>query len=298
MTATAVRTVITALFMSAVVFAQSFEVSPQAIVVNPAPGFGVDVWLNKDASGEGTPVYEVGEQVRIGVRVDEASYVYLFDIRTNGEVTQIFPNRYDSDNYLRANETRTFPPTQARYVFDIAPPYGLSKVVAVASKSQLDTSQLASFRMEADFATSNIGEEGFIQSFAIVVRPVPQQSWVTDTALYHVGSRPAQATPQPQPRPTVEYLNDYLGLTAYPDSSVTRVRKDGRDSKSTFTTTARLRDVYDHLHQQLVRDGWRRTDIDRDDDEIEAEYRRDRQKFELELEREGRNRYVLDIDFD
>ena len=52
------------------------------------------------------------------------------------------------------------------------------------------------------------------------------------------------------------------------------------------------------LYQQLVRDGWRRTDIDRDDDEIEAEYRRDRQKFELELEREARNRYVLDIDFD
>ena len=300
MTATAARSLLAALLLSTVVFSQSFEVSPQAIVVNPAPGFGVDVWLNKDASGDGSPVYEVGEQVRIGVRVDEASYVYLFDIRSNGEVTQIFPNRFDGDNYLRANETRTFPPTQARYVFDIAPPRGLSKVVAVASKSQLDTSQLASFQREADFATSNIGEDGFIQSFAIVVRPIPQQNWVTDTALYHVGSRTAQATPQPQPqtRPTVEALNEYLGLMPYPGSDVTRQRRDGRDSKSTFTSNARLSEIYDYLHQQLVRDGWRRTDLDRDDDEIEAEYRRDRQEFELELEREGRNRFELEIDFD
>lgn len=181
-------------------------------------------------------------------------------------------------------------------MFNIAPPRGLSKVVAVASKSQLDTSQLARFQLEADFATSNIGEQGFIQSFAIVVRPVPQQGWVSDTALYHVGAQSAPVLPQPQP--VVNLLNDYLGLSAYPGSTVTRVKRDGRDSESTFTTTARLRDVYEHLHQQLVRDGWRRTEIDRDDDEIEAEYRRDRQEFELELERKGGNRFVLDIDFD
>lgn len=296
MTATAVRSFITAMLLSTVVLAQGFEVSPQAIVVNPAPSFGVDVWLDRDASGAGTPVYEVGDQVRIGVSVDEASYVYLFDIRPNGEVTQIFPNRYDGQNYLRAGETRTFPAAEARFVFNIAPPRGLSKVVAVASKSQLDTSQLARFQLEADFATSNIGEQGFIQSFAIVVRPVPQQGWVSDTALYHVGAQSAPVLPQPQP--VVNLLNDYLGLSAYPGSTVTRVKRDGRDSESTFTTTARLRDVYEHLHQQLVRDGWRRTEIDRDDDEIEAEYRRDRQEFELELERKGGNRFVLDIDFD
>ena len=296
MFATRTLSLIAALLISATAFAQGFEVSPQAIVVNPAPGFGIEVWLDRDASGAGTPVYEVGDQVRIGVTVDEVSYVYLFDIRSNGEVTQIFPNRFDSDNLLWPNEVRTFPPAQARYVFDIAPPRGLSKVVAVASKDELDTSQLASFRREADFATSNIGEEGFIQSFAIIVTPVPQQSWVTDTALYHVGARPQPAAPQPQP--ALAPLNNYLGLMPYPGSTVTRQRSDGRDSESTFTTDARLRDVYEYLHEQLVRDGWRRTDLERDDDEIEAEYRRGGQEFELELEREGRNRFELEIDFD
>jgi hypothetical protein len=296
MPATIVRLILAALLLSPVALAQSFEVSPQAIIVNPAPGFGVEVWLDRDRTGSATPTYQVGDEISIGVRVDEESYVYLFDIRPNGEVTQIFPNRFDGNNRLRAGETRTFPPAGARYVFNIAPPRGLSKVVAVASTSELNTSQLASFQREADFASSSIGEQGFIQNFAIIVRPIPQQSWVTDTALYHVGAQPPRQAQLPQP--TVAPLNAYLRLTPYPGSTVTRQRNDGRDSKSTFTSSARLRDVYEHLHQQLVRDGWRRTELDRDDNEIEAEYRRDRLKFELELKAKSRDRFELEIDFD
>lgn len=182
------------LFLLPVAYAQGIVVSPQAIVVNPRPSFGVDVWLDRDTSGDSTPSYQIGDEIGISVRPAEASFVYLFDVKSTGEITQIFPNRYDSDNYLRAGETRTFPPSGARYVFNIAPPRGLSKVIAVASRTELDTRTLASFQNESDmFPQSSIGESGFIQSFAIVVRPVPQQDWVTDTALYYVGNRPQQA---------------------------------------------------------------------------------------------------------
>mgnify|MGYP000986082125 CR=1 FL=1 len=179
--------------LASTVFAQGFVVSPQAIVVNPAPSFGVQVWLDRDTSGQGTPTYQVGEEINISVRPDASSWIYVFDVRPNGEITQIFPNSYDNSNYVNANETRTFPPAGARYVFNIAPPLGLSKVIAIASKSQLDTSTLARFQREGDlFAQSTIGEQGFIQSFAIVVRPVTQNDWVTDTVLYNVGTQPSQ----------------------------------------------------------------------------------------------------------
>lgn len=226
-------------------FSQGFVISPQAIVVNPAPSFGVDVWLDRDTSGDGSPEYQVGERVDISVRVDEASFVYLFDVRPNGEITQIFPNRYDSDNYLRAGEVRTFPPSGARYVFNIAPPRGLSKVIAVASKTELNTSQLARFQRESDvFPQSNIGESGFIESFAIIVRPIPQQSWVTDTALYYVGSRPAEAAFgtlrfSSNPSGATVYLDgEFVGYTpmsfgARPGSHNVRIEADGYQAFST-----------------------------------------------------------------
>lgn len=175
-------------------FAQKIVVSPEAIVVNPnpAPDFNVHVSLDK---GGNRPVYNLGEHVRIKVRVSQTAYVYLFSVKPDGEITQILPNRYDQqgrDNRLRAGETREFPPSNARYSFTIAPPRGLSKVIAVASKRQLDTSQIAQFKSGDPFASGSGGQEGFVHGFAIVVKPLPQQDWVTDTALYYVGSEPQQ----------------------------------------------------------------------------------------------------------
>lgn len=168
--------------------------SPQSIVVNPRPGFEVDVFLER-GSGSDIPTYRVGESIRIGVEVSEDAYVYLFNVRPNGEVQQLLPNRYDEagqNNRLRAGETRYFPPQNARYTFNAEPPRGLDKVIAVASKSQLDTRQLARFEEDPNFATSDIGEEGFAQQLSIVVRPIEQTNWVTDTALLYVGERPQQ----------------------------------------------------------------------------------------------------------
>lgn len=169
--------------------------SPQSIVVNPRPGFEVDVFLDK-ASGDQIPTYRVGEEITIGVRVSEAAYVYLFNVRPNGQIQQLLPNRFDDsgrNNRLEAGETRYFPAPNARYVFNAAPPRGLDKVIAVASRTQLDTAQLASFEQSGDFATSQLGEEGFARNLSIVVRPIEQGNWVTDTALLYVGDRPQEA---------------------------------------------------------------------------------------------------------
>jgi hypothetical protein len=190
--------VLTFLLLGLVAYAQPrIVVSPQTIVVNPRPTFSVEVFTDKDSSGNATPSYQIGEAISIGVRVSEASYVYVFNIKSTGEVQQILPNRYDADgqnNYLQAGETKYFPPRGARYAFNVDGPNGLDKVIAVASRRQLDTGQLASFNNDPTFATSNIGESGFAQTFSIVVTPIGQSDWVTDTAIYYIGSRPSVPT--------------------------------------------------------------------------------------------------------
>ena len=173
---------------------ESVVISPQSIVVNPKPSFNVEVFTDRDTSGEGIPTYQIGEQITIGVRVSSAAYIYLFNIKSNGEIQQILPNRYDQqgqNNFLEVGQTRYFPRPDAPYTFDIAEPRGLDKVIAVASKDPIDTSQLANFSQDPNFASSNAGEQSFAQSLSIVVRPKPQNSWVTDTALLYVGSAPA-----------------------------------------------------------------------------------------------------------
>jgi hypothetical protein len=272
-------------------------VSPQSIVINPVPTFSVEVFTDKDSSGSGTPSYQIGEAISIGVRVSEAAYVYVFNVRSTGEVIQILPNRYDQDgqnNYLQAGETKYFPPRGARYAFNVDGPNGLDKVIAVASRSQLDTRQLADFTGTGNFATSDIGQDGFAQTFSIVVTPIPQEDWVTDTALFYVGSQTVTSTtpaPQPTPQPgTVLFNNPYL--LAYPGSSITYI--DGQEAE--FEVGASLTDVYTNFHNQMTQAGWQRVALEIKNNRAQASYQLNGQYVELELKGLGASgRYRLEI---
>lgn len=216
---TSVRSILAALFLALVgaALAQTVVISPRSIVVNPVPAYDLEVWVDKDTSGRNTPAYDVGEPIRISVRSSVDAYVYLFSIAADGEVVQVLPNRFDGtggDARVRAGQTRTFPPSGARYQFNVAPPNGLAKVIAVASRAQLDTSTLASFRAEQDFATSSIGEDAFARALRIIVSPLPQNDWVSSTALYYVGSRPNQAA-----YGTLEVSSTPSGAEVYVDRS-------------------------------------------------------------------------------
>jgi hypothetical protein len=289
---TAVFFVLAAMFL--VALAQpNITVNPQTIVVNPVPTFSVEVFVDKDTSGAGTPNYQVGESISVGVRVSEAAYVYVFNVRSTGEIIQILPNRYDADgqnNYLQAGETKYFPPRGVRYTFTVDGPNGLDKVIAVASRSQLDTRQLADFAGTGNFATSNIGQDGFAQTFSIVVTPIPQEDWVTDTALFYVGTGQA-VTPQPAPQPgTVLFNNPYL--LAYPGSSITYL--DAQEAE--FEVGAGLTDVYTHLHNQMTGAGWQRVGLEIKNNRAQASYQLNGQYVELELKGLGASgRYRLEI---
>lgn len=183
------------LLVAGMVAAQGIVFSPRAIIVNPIPTFDVQVWLDKDPTGAASPGYAVGEAVRISVRPSEDAYIYLYSIGADGEVVQILPNRFDAagaNNFVRAGSVRTFPPNDARYSFTVSPPQGLSKVMAVASRSPLNVASLLSFRASADFASGLLGEEGFAAALSIIMNPVPSRDWVSATALYYVGSVPPQ----------------------------------------------------------------------------------------------------------
>lgn len=101
------------------------EINPQGIIVNPVPtDLEVQVWVDKDPAKRGNAVYRIGESIYIYVRVNQDAYVYLFNINADGRIDPILPNPYERDNFLRAGETRRFPPEGARYRYTITGPEG------------------------------------------------------------------------------------------------------------------------------------------------------------------------------
>ncbi|AAF10753.1 PEGA domain-containing protein [Deinococcus radiodurans] len=170
------------------------KISAQSIIVNPTqPDLSVSVRVDKDTTGSANPVYLDGEPIRISTSVNRDAYVYLFNLDSTGEVTQILPNRLSNSggNFVKANTTVTFPSQGDNFVFNVGGPVGLNKVLALASLEPLNLDQITSFKTTQDqFATAATrGQDQLAQALSIVVNPIPQNSWVSDTAFFSVASR-------------------------------------------------------------------------------------------------------------
>lgn len=165
------------------------KISAQSIIVNPTqPDLSVSVSVDKDSTGNQNPNYRVGENIRINASVNRDAYVYLFNVNPDGSIDQILPNRLGGDNFVKANTTRSFPAAGDTFTYSVDNIIGQNKVLALASLTPLNLDQISSFKTAQDqFAVVTAkGQAGFAQALSIVVNPLPQNSWVTDTAFYNV----------------------------------------------------------------------------------------------------------------
>ncbi|THF88800.1 PEGA domain-containing protein [Deinococcus sp. KSM4-11] len=167
------------------------KISAQSIIVNPTtPDLSVSVRIDKDTTGNQNPAYKVGEGITVSATVNQDAYVYLFNVNPDGSVDQILPNRLSENNMVKANTTKSFPAEGDNFKYTVAGPIGQNKVLALASLTPLNLDQLSSFKTQQDqFATVNAKTQaGLAQALSIVVSPLPQNSWVSDTAFYTVAA--------------------------------------------------------------------------------------------------------------
>ncbi len=248
------------------------QISAQSIIVNPVPTtVNVKVWTDRDSSGTRTPSYQPGDRIRLYASVSQDAYVYLFNVDPNGQVDLILPNRYQGGaNFLKANSVKVFPAAGDPFTFDIAAPYGVNKVLALASRTPLNLDQIATFKSaQNSFADVNVtGQQGLAQALSIVVTPVPQNTWDSATAFYQVVARPAAALPAVPTRP----VNPW---------------GDARKWQVVVGVSSDLRALHDSYAARLKAEGYVQTKLKIKKNEIESEYRRGSDEAELQVKRKG-----------
>ena len=82
--------------------------------------------------------YRHGETLVLTVQTTEDAYVWVFDTGTSGKVHQIFPNKYESANFLAANTPLSIPAADSRYQLAVSHPQGAELITVVASKDKID----------------------------------------------------------------------------------------------------------------------------------------------------------------
>ena len=92
--------------------------------------FGLHIWSEKE-------VYGIGESIAFYFQSERDCYVNLIDIMSNGAIRLLFPNRYHSDNYIRAGVVYRVPDHWYGFDFIVEPPKGSDRVCVVAGAKPL-----------------------------------------------------------------------------------------------------------------------------------------------------------------
>ena len=79
--------------------------------------------------------YAIGEPVRIYVETNKDAYVTVLNIDPNGRTIQLFPNPYQQDNFVRANQTVEVPDPTSRSRIVVTGNVGDELLKVVASKN-------------------------------------------------------------------------------------------------------------------------------------------------------------------
>lgn len=287
-------------------------ISAQSIIVNPVPtSLSVKVWTDRDSSGTQAPNYLPGERIRLYTSVNQDAYVYLFNVDPQGNVDLILPNKYQGGaNFLKANTTRAFPSPGDPFTFDIATPYGLNKVLALASRTALNLDQIATFKTQQNsFATVNVkGQQQLAQALSIVVNPVEPTSWISDTAYYNVVASTtgqtggqtgggtatplqapvaaAPARPNPiQPVPTAKALS----VQVQPSTTQPAPLPNVRDWQTAVERQGSLSSVYVEYAARLRAEGFAQTSARQTGNHIKGEFRKGDSRATLEVKQKGKS---------
>ncbi len=280
-------------------FAQSTPiVRPQAVIVNP-----VETQLQTTVSvdrGNNNPVYNIGERIKISVSVNADAYVYVFSIHSDGVIDLILPNRLSGGNqFLHANETRTFPPAGANYQLSVDGPAGQDKILAVASKRQLNLNELTSFKSNQPFANVTVqGQDNLARALAVVVTPVPSTDWVTSYTQFQVRGGGLVNAPAPQPQPVVvvapqpqpsNVIFADLNLVIYPNAQIVqfiqRYETDG-EVEILFRSNATIGQLASFYKNAVEARGWSTRKAKLRNDNAKLEFRKGSDKLTLEINRE------------
>lgn len=179
----------------------------------PAPADGRDVIVRADDVPENPNAtfaitvdvdradrrYQIGDLVVLRIRSERDCYVTLFDVGTSGNVTVLLPNRYRSDNLIKADKLVSFPGSGDGFNYQVTGPEGLERIVVVGATSPLNL-------VAEDLAQYESARSVFMTAPPDNARPLMQRArdvlvkakadeWASDQVTFLIGEAASELPP-------------------------------------------------------------------------------------------------------
>lgn len=135
--------------------------------------------------------YKIGDNVEIRFQSSEDCYVYFFNIGPAGNVTQLFPNKFCSDNHVQGGQIYKFPGERANFKWVLKKPMGTEIIKAFATKIPVDT--LKFVEIDDQFSKINSHDIGVISRS---IKDMLPDQWAEASCTLVVHSLPPDQLPR------------------------------------------------------------------------------------------------------
>ena len=125
--------------------------------------------------------YKHGDDVVLTVRTTKDAYIWILDTGTSGKVHQIFPNRYEKDNFVRAGVAVRIPRADSKYRLAVSRPKGAELITVIASRENrpLTDALLDDALSNGPFKALRGTAESVAKDLSISLRKV-RSEWTSD----------------------------------------------------------------------------------------------------------------------
>lgn len=160
------------------VSAVSAALSPSLLLAQPSPDAAVaegqssSFFVNVDVDRRDRQYVE-GEQLAVTVTSEIDAYAYVLYQPAQGKLYQIFPNRVQPDNKLRAKQPTKVPGGDDLFRFQIGKPFGAERLWVIASREPVDVLADPALQTERFNAVSNAQLEEALAE----LRQLKQDQW-------------------------------------------------------------------------------------------------------------------------
>lgn len=130
-----------AIIFAPMVAAQN-DVDPRGMAlneINNSPPFLVRVDVDHPDR-----VYHEGDTIQASVRSEREGYLYLFYCDANQQVSCLYPNQVQRDNFIPANKSILVPEASAKFRLRVGPPFGSEVFKALVTNVPLQTLEVES----------------------------------------------------------------------------------------------------------------------------------------------------------
>lgn len=143
--------------------------------------FEVEVWME-----DRRRTFGLGETITFNARSDRDGYLTLVDLGTDGTVTVLFPNPYESDTEVRAGQTITFPSASMDFEIQAQPPVGRGMVRAFVTPAPLDLDLSEEEFTSGDVAMADRVVRALFEAAGSEGTAVALDTWGTSVLVYDI----------------------------------------------------------------------------------------------------------------